>query len=591
MRIRLKRCLDDVHACLKERTRSNHKKEDNEMEFPSYFLILYINILVTIFIDVLAVSIVVFLFVLIFLGDRIKKRVKISVLVSFLIFLAIAIAVNLYFYFNSFNISGYDETKYLYVSEQLRRGNIQPLLMFGFLDRPLILFLNAIIFNFIPFSCIVTRTITLVFIIASDIILFYLLKSTFEFKFAFIVSVLFSISFFIGSIFIGEIDIVLTYMFIFSIIFFYKGFNNDDLRYFLLGLLLFNITILVKLIGFTIFPMILSYLFLSMRRKNYTKKLKYASILIAEGIIILIILIVVAPILGSVMKSVDSRLDFADIFFLGYTVVLYFYWIFLNLGTFHSFFNLIMLAYAIFQIWAYKKNRKYFDKFGVLCLIWYFTFYYVLLLEINFFHDFQLVNLQYVGYRYDAPLIFPVYYAIVRLFMGTKDLGSWIRRTNTMTWKRLKRNVLYPLLMLSFVFCLITTFIVDSRFYYSVFDDPRAYGGIILFSHHFNNRNWDNTTILMSENYPYLDIIVFVATGGKYPIITFNNDIDNQSFFDLIELQQISDVILTDWVLNPPGFVYDFLNNSHFVLELSYLENSSTYGLRNSSLFRVIPWW
>jgi len=556
-------------------------------------LLYFYTMIYSFFLYTLSFLYVFILYLCVFQQERVKKYINLKYFQIFLLFFSLILIFNIVIYFNSFFLFSYDEIRYLYVSEQVSRGNFALLFQSGYADRVLILFFNSIIFYFVPFSALTTRTITFVFILFCNVLLFFTLKSMFKIEKAFLTYGLFCTSLFLASLFIWQIDVFLLYVFIFSLLFLYNGFENDDLKQFALGFFLFNVAMLIKITGILESMIILPYFIIRLRKNNVKQKIKFVLCFVIEFILVGILLIIFFPIINPILRNAIGKFEGLNAISISLEILIYFYWILVNLTYYHGFFNVIIIGFLIFQIWAYFKNRKYFDKFGILCIIWYFTFYFYIFLEVTFFQEnlFQVYNYVFRGYRYDAPLMFPVFYVITKITIELRNLWIKLKNSGMIKWKRLKKDILVPLLILSFFFCLIFSFVIDSNLYFGLFQTEKGYQGVINITSHLNNRNWQNTSILTSENYPGIYSLVFVATHGNYPVITFEDAVENQTFFNIIESNRITDVILTDWARPPSVNILGYLNNSHFVLEKTYIDITLSGEEKNSSLFHVTPWW
>ncbi|MHA1800049.1 MAG: hypothetical protein ACTSVY_16500 [Candidatus Helarchaeota archaeon] len=266
----------------------------------------------------------------------------------------------------------------------------------------------------------------------------------------------------------------------------------------------------------------------------------------------------------------------------------------MNLLTFHGIFNILMLLFSIFQIYAFFKNKKYIDKFGIFCIIWYYIFYFYIFLEIMYFQGyiFQITDFIFWGGRYDIPLLFPAFYVLIKIFFEFYNYLNQpdIKLRITGGWLSKSRITFFLLFLL--LFGTFYSFRIETNRYFSQYEyEPNAYQGLVEITGCLNNRMWDNTSIMASDSYPGVNVFVFIFTGGRYPIIPLSESITNQTFFDTIEIYNVTDVIISDYSNALMNYLYGYVNNTNFKLTCSYIDILMNGEIKNSSLFQVIPWW
>ncbi|NHI94824.1 MAG: hypothetical protein EAX96_20195 [Candidatus Lokiarchaeota archaeon] len=545
---------------------------------------------------ILAAIYVYFIYLYAFKRGELEKKVNITHFRIFLVIMFVSFLLYIFTYIIYFYRINYDEIRYLYVSEQIRRGNHEFIYYYGYGDRILILLINAIIFNFIEFSWHITRILTICFIIISSFVLYIELKKIIDPEKTVIVVGLLSTSLFVISLMSFQIDLFLLYFFIFSLLFLYKGFENDDLKEFILGFILFNVTLFIKITGIMIIPIFLIYSISRLRKDNYKKKIKYFIFFITEIVAIALLFSVFYENISQMFGTFINRVNFFDYNFLFIAFFQFFYWIGVNLFSFHGMFNIIVISFSIFQVYSFKKNNRYFDKFGVFCAIWYFTFYFYIFLEINYFQNemFQISNFLYYGYRYDIPLFLPVYYIIARITIYFRNYFKEIYNQKIFL---INKKILYRRLSISFLFgCFLFSALYSMRAqtnaYFSQYEyEKNAYVGIIKISDHLNERNFKNTTILTLDIHPNIRSLIYVITKGKYTILATSPITSNVSFFNLIESRNITDIIISEWEIPSSNYIYNYVNNSNFIIQRSYLDIASNGETKNSSLIHVVPWW
>ena len=142
-----------------------------------------------------------------------------------------------------------------------------------------------------------------------------------------------------------------------------------------------------------------------------------------------------------------------------------------------------------------------------------------------------------------------------------------------------------------FLFGVFSTFANEIGYYFFRIEAAQNnYQGVIKISNYINARNWENTTILTSSNQPGIYYLIYVCTKGRYPIITIDESNSNNSLYNIIETNNVTDIFITDWVYPSINYLYNYFNNSHFILTQTFVDNVLNYGLKNSSLLTVIPW-